>query len=280
MGETMTRQWDGPPRTWQEVKRLNEALLDAFYSLGLSRYTSGRVEYARTQLKMKANRAAHEKYAQKHYPVWTHKEMMRHLWAARKAYIANRCAENLDALCHVNYNLWHTDFIETYEQADTGKLDLSDPFSGLRKVAESARGALDTWRETRDTNPEAKVGRWVNGANVSVSIDEMIDDSVENLEEAERQLAEALGEPEPLPEPVVVVNHTPARAEAYPQDAAAAWSPDTSRETLIDEAIRTYRGGWTRRERPRLKELRAHAGIGDITRAERNRAWDALKAAE
>ena len=43
----MTRHYDGPPRTQQEVKRLNEALLDAFYAFGLSRYTSGRVEAAK-----------------------------------------------------------------------------------------------------------------------------------------------------------------------------------------------------------------------------------------
>ena len=36
----MTRHYDGPPRTQQEVKRLNEVLLDAFYALGMSRYTS------------------------------------------------------------------------------------------------------------------------------------------------------------------------------------------------------------------------------------------------
>ena len=134
----MTRHYDGPPRTQQEVKRLNEALLDAFYALGLSRYTSGRVEWATTQGKMRANRAAHERYAQAHYPVWTHPEMLRHLWAARSAYIDNPCEPTLDTLCHVNYNLWHTDFLETYEHAKAGILDLSDPFSGLRKVVESA----------------------------------------------------------------------------------------------------------------------------------------------
>ena len=42
--------------------------------------------------------------------------------------------------------------------------------------------------------------------------------------------------------------------------------------------MKAYQGGWTRRGRPRLKELRALAGISDISRAERNRVWDALKA--
>ena len=80
----MTRHYDGPPRTQQEVKRFNEALLDAFYALGLSRYTSLAAWSGRqTQGKMRANRAAHERYAQAHYPVWTHPEMLRHLWAAR-----------------------------------------------------------------------------------------------------------------------------------------------------------------------------------------------------
>ena len=190
----MTRQYIGPPRTQQEVKRLNEALLDAFYALGLSRYTDGRVEFARTQGKMRANRAAHEQYELAHYPVWTHPEMLRHLWAARKAYCDNPCEETLDVLCHVNYNLWHTDFLDTYAQADSDTLNMSDPFRGLRKVVESARGTLDTWQDIKQNNPTAKVGRWVNGANVSVSVDEMIEDAEEDVAIAEGQLAEALGE--------------------------------------------------------------------------------------
>ena len=91
--------------------------------------------------------------------------------------------------------LWHTDFLETYEHAKAGILDLSDPFSGLRKVAESARGTLTTWQEIKDRNPTATVGRWVNGANVSVGVDEMIEDAMEDVATAEGQLAEALGEP-------------------------------------------------------------------------------------
>ena len=296
MGEGM-RHYDGPPRTQQEVKRLNEALLDAFYALGLSRYTSGRVEWAQTQGKMRANRAAHEQYAAAHYPVWTHPEMLRHLWAARKAYIDNPCEPTLDTLCHVNYNLWHTDFLETYEHAKAGILDLSDPFSGLRKVAESARGTLTTWQEIKDRNPTATVGRWVNGANVSVGVDEMIEDAMADVEIAEGQLAEALGEPtvaavrdlrreEPLPAPVAPPPK-PARAPAHaasPATAPAAWAATHQakwkREDKLVEALATYQGGWTKRKRPRLQELREHARMPDITRAERNRIWDALKAKE
>ena len=157
----MTRHYDGPPRTQQEVKRLNEALLDAFYALGLSRYTSGRVEWAQTQGKMRANRAAHERYARAHYPVWTHPEMLRQLWAARFGYRNDMCEDTLDVLCHVNYNLWHTDFIETYEQADSGTLNLADPFSGLRKVVESARHTLKRWQEVKEHNPTGQ-GRQVD----------------------------------------------------------------------------------------------------------------------
>ena len=280
----MTREYTGPPRTQQEVKRLNEALLDAFYALGLSRYTSGRVEWAQTQGKMRANRAAHEQYALAHYPVWTHPEMLRHLWAARSAYIDNPCEPTLDVLCHVHYNLWHTDFIETYAQADNDALNLSDPFSGLRKVAESARDTYKRWREIKRNNPNAKVGRWVNGANVSVSVDEMIEDAMEDVEIAEGQLATALGEPPQPVAPVVdqpapskwVPTRVPAPPAAYAHGRAAG--PQLAREDKLVDALASYQGGWTKRGRPRLKELREHAGIGDITRAERNRAWDALKA--
>ena len=150
------RDYDGPPRTFQEVKRLNRVLLDAFYALGKSRYTDGRVEWAQTQSKMRANRSAFERYEVKHYPQWTHPEMMRQLWKARSAYIDSPCEPTLDVLCHVHYNLWHTDFIETYAQADAGKLDLSDPFSGLRKVVESARETLDAWREDQEEQPASQ----------------------------------------------------------------------------------------------------------------------------
>ena len=222
------REYDGPPRTFQEVKRLNQVLLDTFYALGLSRYTDGRVEWAQTQSKMRANRSAFERYATKHYPKWTHPEMMRQLWRARSAYIDSPCEPTLDVLCHVQYNLWHTDFIETYEQADAGKLDLSDPFSGLRKVVESARDTLDAWRDVQKNNPQAKVGRWVNGSNVSVSVGEMIEDAEEDLATAEGQLATALGEPDPPPEPVVA-QPAPAREPAHaaaesPATAPAAWA--------------------------------------------------------
>ena len=159
----MTRHYDGPPRTFQEVKRLNEVLLDAFRALGKSRYTDGRIEWAQTQGRMQANRRAFERYEAKHYPQWTHPEMMRQLWRARSAYIASNVrADTLDVLCHVNYNLWHTDFIETYEQADAGRLDLSDPFSGLRKVVESARDTLDAWRDDQEEQPSSK-GRPLGG---------------------------------------------------------------------------------------------------------------------
>ena len=151
----------------------------------------------RRKSKMRANRSAFERYAVKHYPQWTHPEMMRQLWRARSAYIDSPCEPTLDVLCHVQYNLWHTDFIETYAQADAGKLDLSDPFSGLRKVVESARDTLDAWRDVKKNNPQAKVGRWVNGSNVSVSVDEMIEDAEEDVATAEGQLATALGEPDP-----------------------------------------------------------------------------------
>ena len=180
-------------------------------------------------------------------------------------------------LCHVQYNLWHTDFIETYAQADAGKLDLSDPFSGLRKVVESARDTLDAWRDVQKNNPQAKVGRWVNGSNVSVSVDEMIEDGEEDVATAEGQLATALGEPDPPAVPVAA-QPVPARAPAINRIADAPTDAHDSREYLIFEATRAYQGGWTRRGRPRLKELRELAAISDITRSERNSAWDALKA--
>ena len=178
-------------------------------------------------------------------------------------------------LCHVNYNLWHTDFIETYEQADAGKLDLSDPFSGLRKVVESARGTLDTWREIKAQNPQAKVGRWVNGANVNISVDEMIEDAEEDVATAEGQLATALGEPEPLPAPVVA-QQAPSRAPhaAVARHHAAVAVETATRKAKIVDAVETFEGAMTKRGRPRLKELRIHAGIPDITRAERNSVWD------
>ena len=269
------RHYDGPPRTFQEVKRLNRVLLDAFYSLGKSRYTDGRVEWAQTQSKMRANRSAFERYAVKHYPQWTHPEMMRQLWRARSAYIASPCEPTLDVLCHVQYNLWHTDFIETYEQADAGKLDLSDPFSGLRKVVESARDTLAAWQDVKKNNPQAKVGRWVNGSNVSVAVDEMIEDAEEDVATAEGQLATALGEPDPLPAPVVV-QPAPSRAAhaAVARHQASVAVETATRKAKIVDAVETFEGAMTKRGRPRLKELRIHAGIPDITRAERNSVWD------
>ena len=209
---------------------------------------------------MRANRAAHERYAQAHYPVWTHPEMLRHLWAARSAYIDNPCEPTLDTLCHVNYNLWHTDFLETYEHAKAGILDLSDPFSGLRKVAESARGTLTTWQEIKDRNPTATVGRWVNGANVSVGVDEMIEDAMEDVATAEGQLAEALGEPLPAParSPAGTVE-VPRRRQWHRRACACC-----IREAMIVEARR----GPTRL-RERIREIVPRG-------SERNRAWDAL----
>ena len=232
------------------------------------------MEWAQTQGKMRANRAAHERYALAHYPVWTHPEMLRQLWAARSAYADNPCEPTLDVLCHVNYNLWHTDFLETYEHAKAGILDLSDPFSGLRKVAESARNTYKRWREVRRNNPSAKVGRWVDGANVSVSVDEMIEDAMEDVATAEGQLAEALGEPLPAP---VAAQPVPSRAAspAVARHQAVAAVGTATREAKIVEALASYQGEFTKRGRPRLLELREIADIPDITRAERNRVWDA-----
>ena len=153
------REYDGPPRTFQEVKRLNRVLLDAFYALGKSRYTDGRMEWAQTQSKMRANRSAFERYAVKHYPQWTHPEMMRQLWRARSAYIDSPCEPTLDVLCHVQYNLWHTDFIETYEQADAGKLDLSDPFSGLAQGSGVGPRHADAWQDPTQEEKPASQGR-------------------------------------------------------------------------------------------------------------------------
>ena len=218
------------------MKRLNEALLDAFYALGLSRYTSGRVEYAQTQGKMRANRAAHERYARAFYPVWNHPEMLRQLWAARSAFFNNPCEDTLDVLCHVQYNLWHTDFVETYEQADTGTLNLSDPFIGLRKVVESERHTLKRWTEVKERNPQAQVGKWIDGRNISVSVDEMIEDAEEDVAIAEGQLAEALGEKvtaahlaEALGEKVTAAVRDLRREEPLPAPVAPppkpAWEP-------------------------------------------------------
>ena len=119
---------------------------------------------------MRANRAAHEQYAQGALSrLGTSRDAAPVVGGAVGLHRQPVRAETLDVLCHVNYNLWHTDFLDTYWQADNDALDLSDPFSGLRKVVESARGTLDTWREVKANNSQAKVGRWVNGANVSVS---------------------------------------------------------------------------------------------------------------
>ena len=269
------RHYDGPPRTFQEVKRLNQVLLDAFYAMGKSRYTDGRIEWAQTQSQMQANRRAFERYAAKHYPPWTHPEMMRQLWKARSAYIDSPCEPTLDVLCHVHYNLWHWEFLDTYAQADAGKLDLSDPFFGLRKIVESARETLDTWRKIKKNNPQAKVGRWVNGSNVSVSVDEMIEDGEEDVATAEGQLATALGEPEPPAAPVVA-QPAPSRAAhaAVARHQASVAVETATRAAKIVDAIETFEGATTKRGRPRLKDLRIHAGIPDITRAERNSVWD------
>ena len=124
----------------------------------------------------------------------------------------------------------------------------------------------------------------MNGSNVSVSVDEMIEDGEEDVATAEGQLATALGEPDPLPEPVVAqparVDGSPGGTTAHDAAAASSWTSTgvSARDALITEAMVTYQGGWTRRKRPRLKELRAHAGISDITRAERNRIWDEMQA--
>ena len=62
-----------------------------------------------------------------------------------------------------------------------------------------------------------------------------------------------------LPEPVVA-QPAPARAPAINRIADAPTDAHDSREYLIVEAMRAYQGGWTRRGRPRLKELRDSRG--------------------
>ena len=125
----------------------------------------------------------------------------------------------------------------------------------------------------KKNNPQAKVGRWVNGSNVSVAVDEMIEDAEEDVATAEGQLATALGEPEPLPAPVVA-QQAPSRAPHAAVDHAAVAVETATRKAKIVDAVETFEGAMTKRGRPRLKELRIHAGIPDITRAERNSVWD------
>ena len=149
---------------------------------------------------MRANRVAHEQYAQAHYPVWTHPEMLRHLCSGRGRLIADTpCEETLDVLCHVNYNLWHTDFLDYLRRMLTGRHTGpgSDPFSGLRKVVESARGTLTSGgRRSRGSQPDSQ-GRPLGERRQCQrqSVDEMIEDAMEDVATAEGQLAEALGEP-------------------------------------------------------------------------------------
>ena len=100
---------------------------------------------------------------------------------------------------------------------------------------------------------------------------------MEDVAIAEGQLAEALGEPPQTAAPAAA-QPAPSRAAspAVARHQAAAAVGTATREAKIVEALASYTGALTKRGRPRLKELRIRAGIPDITRAERNRAWDAL----
>ena len=187
-------EYDGPPRTFQEAKRIIQAALAKFRATGKSRYTDGKIEWATYVHAMRTARRAWKRYARKHYPQWTHPQAMRELWAARKAFLYNANAYSLDALCHVNYNLWNMDFLDTEHEVRCGTHNLSDPFDGRRKIVEDARTLLKRWQEVKERNPLAQVGMWVDGENVSVSVDDMIEEAEEDFEEAIDSLEEATGE--------------------------------------------------------------------------------------
>ena len=79
-----------------------------------------------------------------------------------------------------------------------------------------------------------------------------------------------------------VTNHGDGEVEFdIPVPADLCNDPPTvelDRMGRIREAIRTFTGRRTRRGKPYVRDLRRHAGIDDITVAERNAAFKAVKA--
>ena len=133
---------------------------------------------------------------------------MRLLWAARAVRAASSDANAIgdDTMLRdgaaaatkqlqiIQYRLWNTDWIDTSTAISDGTVDLSDPFEGLRQVVESSRQALARWQEIKADNPAAIVGDWIDGHNVSVSVDDKIEDAEQQLADDEDRLHEATGE--------------------------------------------------------------------------------------
>ena len=202
----MTNILEGLPtnaaRYWGEYKGRVETALGRFRALGLSRYTDGRAEWAHYAGYQTAQHRKWLRYERKHYPPLSHAEGMRLLWEARANLVKCQAAGSpggwlADAtmmLQIIQYRLWNTDWIDTSTSISDGTVDLSDPFEGLRQVVESSRQALARWQEIKADNPAAIVGDWIDGHNVSVSVDDKIEDAEQSLADDEDRLHEATGE--------------------------------------------------------------------------------------
>ena len=199
----MTNILDGLPtnaaRYWGEYKARVETALGRFRALGLSRYTDGRGEWAQYSGYQTTQRRKWQRYERKHYPPLTHAEGMRLLAKARAdvKYLGDagiRREGAVKQLQIIQYRLWNTDWDDTAKAIMDGTVDLSDPFEGLRQVVESSRKALKRWQEIKADNPDAIVGDWIDGHNVSVSVDDKIEDAEQQLADDEDRLHEATGE--------------------------------------------------------------------------------------
>ena len=203
----MTNILDGlptnAPRYWGEYKARVETALGRFRALGLSRYTDGRAEWAQYSGYQTTQRRKWQRYERKHYPPLTHAEGMRLLWAARvcgarcdhmeTGDLPRRAAATASSRSSSTGSGTRTGSTRPRRSAD-GTVDLSDPFEGLRQVVESSRQALARWQEIKADNPDAIVGDWIDGHNVSVSVDDKIEDAEQQLADDEDRLHEATGE--------------------------------------------------------------------------------------
>ena len=194
----VTNILDGLPtnaaRYYGEYKARVETALGRFRALGLSRYTDGRAEWAQYSGYQTTQRRKWLRYERKHYPPLTHAEGMRLLWQARSNPHLPDDSAAVEQLQIIQYRLWNTDWIDTFTSIADGTVDLSDPFEGLRQVVESSRQALARWKAIKADNPDAIVGDWIDGHNVSVSVDDKIEDAEQRLEEDEDALQLATGE--------------------------------------------------------------------------------------
>ena len=203
----MTNILDGlptnAPRYWGEYKARVETALGRFRALGLSRYTDGRGSGRSTVGYQTTQRRKWQRYERKHYPPLTHAEGMRLLAKARAdvKYLGDagiRREAAVKQLQIIQYRSGTRTGIDTSTSISDGTVDLSDPFEGLRQVVESSRQALARWQEIKADNPDAIVGDWIDGHNVSVSVDDKIEDAEQQLADDEDRLHEATGEGDAL----------------------------------------------------------------------------------